>query len=127
MATVASGATTTGVDFGHRGTATVGDTVWLDENEDGSVDEFEEPIAGVEVTLTDFGVECYDVTQAPVADVDLPIEQRQPGGLGLHLIRRLVDSWGYEYRKESWESRITFKKTLAGKPAPANASPTGAA
>lgn len=82
---------------------------------------------GVEVTLTDFGVECYDVTQAPDADVDLPIEQRQPGGLGLHLIRRLVDSWGYEYRKESRESRITFKKTLAGKPAPGNASTTGGA
>jgi len=29
----------------------------------------------------------------PDANVDLPIEERRPGGLGLHLIRRLVDSW----------------------------------
>ncbi|MBI5156899.1 MAG: hypothetical protein HZA58_02665, partial [Acidimicrobiia bacterium] len=35
VAVVLSGATTSGVDFGHRGTGTVGDTVWLDEDEDG--------------------------------------------------------------------------------------------
>jgi anti-sigma regulatory factor (Ser/Thr protein kinase) len=77
---------------------------------------------GVEVTLTDVGVEPFDVTQAPDADIHLPIGQRRPGGLGLHLIRRLVDSWGYEYKVDSRESRITFRKTLAGTPAPGNAS-----
>lgn len=71
---------------------------------------------GVEVALTDSGVEPFDVTAAPDADTSLPIEQRRPGGLGLHLIRRLVDSWGYEYSKERRESRITFRKTLAGAP-----------
>jgi serine/threonine-protein kinase RsbW len=79
---------------------------------------------GVEVALTDSGVEPFDVTQAPDAAIDLPIEQRNPGGLGLHLIRRLVDSWNYEYSKPARESRITFRKTLAGQPAPGNASTT---
>ena len=37
-----------------------------------------------------------------------------PAGLGLHLIRRLVDSWDYAYSKESRQSRITFRKTVAG-------------
>jgi serine/threonine-protein kinase RsbW len=69
---------------------------------------------GVEVTLTDYDVEPFDVTQAPDADIDLPIEQRKPGGLGLHLIRRLVDCVHYEYSPESRESRITFRKTQAG-------------
>ena len=82
---------------------------------------------GVEVTLTDFGVEPFDVTQAPDADVTLSIEQRKPGGLGLHLIRRLVDSWKYEYSQDRRESRITFRKTLAGKPAAGNAATTGGA
>ena len=68
---------------------------------------------GVEVTLTDYDVERFDVTQAPDVDIDLPIEQRKPGGLGLHLIRRLVDSVHYEYSAERRQSRITFRKTRA--------------
>jgi anti-sigma regulatory factor (Ser/Thr protein kinase) len=71
---------------------------------------------GVEVTLTDYDVEPFDVTQAPDADIQLPIEQRKPGGLGLHLIRRLVDSIEYEYSRESRQSRTTFRKTRAGRP-----------
>lgn len=69
---------------------------------------------GVEVTLTDCDVEPFDVTQAPDAEVGLPIEVRQPGGLGLHLIRRLVDSIEYEYSKEQRRSRITFRKLREG-------------
>ena len=87
--------------------------------------DMEKVDGGVEVTLTDFGVEPFDVTRAPDADIDLPIEQRKPGGLGLHLIRRLVDSWSYEYSQKDRQSRITFRKTLAGKPA--EASTTGGA
>ena len=68
---------------------------------------------GVEVTLTDYDVEPFDVTKAPEVDVSLPIEERRPGGLGLHLIRRLMDSVEYEYSRESRESRITLRKTLA--------------
>jgi phosphoserine phosphatase RsbU/P len=71
---------------------------------------------GVEVVLTDHDVEPFDVTQAPDVDIDLPIEQRTPGGLGLHLIRRMVDSITYEYIKETRQSRTVFRKTLAGKP-----------
>ena len=70
---------------------------------------------GVEVTLTDYDVERFDVTQAPDANINLPIEERRPGGLGLHLIRRLVDSMRYEYSDETRQSRITFRKTQAGR------------
>ena len=71
---------------------------------------------GVEVTLIDYDVEPFDVTRAPDADITLPIEERRPGGLGLHLIRKLLDSIEYEYTKESRRSRITFRKTHAGGP-----------
>ena len=80
---------------------------------------------GVEVTLTDYDVEPFDVTQAPDADIELPIEQRKPGGLGLHLIRRLVDSIEYEYSRESRQSRTRFRKTRAGRPASGSAANKG--
>jgi phosphoserine phosphatase len=79
---------------------------------------------GVEVTLTDHDVEPFDVTQSPDVDIGMPIEERKPGGLGLHLIRRMVDSIEYQYTKESRQSRITFRKTLAGQPAAGSAPKT---
>ena len=68
---------------------------------------------GVEVALTDYDVDRFDVTATPDVDISLPIEQRRPGGLGLHLIRRLLDSIEYEYEEASRQSRITFRKTQA--------------
>ncbi len=37
---------------------------------------------GVEVTLIDYDVEPFDVTQAPEVDIGAPIEEREPGGWG---------------------------------------------
>ena len=80
---------------------------------------------GVQVTLTDYDVDPFDVTLAPDADIELPIEQRKPGGLGLHLIRRLVDSIEYEYSTESRQSRTTIRKTRAGRPDSGDAAKKG--
>ncbi|HYL89595.1 MAG TPA: SpoIIE family protein phosphatase [Burkholderiales bacterium] len=66
---------------------------------------------GVEVTLIDADAEPFDVTQAPEADINLPLEQRKPGGLGIHLIRKMVDSIQYRYSADERTSRITFRKT----------------
>ena len=70
---------------------------------------FECGAASVEVNLIDTDVEPFDVTAAPDADVTLPLQQRRPGGLGLHLTRRLVDDLSYEYLAERRESRIRFR------------------
>jgi phosphoserine phosphatase len=66
---------------------------------------------GVEVTIIDSDAEAFDVTQAPDADTNLPIEQRRPGGLGIHLVRKMVDSIRYEYSGAERTSHITFRKT----------------
>ena len=68
---------------------------------------------GVEASLTADGVADFDVTRAPEADVHLPLERRQPGGLGLQLTRPMVDSIEYEYQDTQRRSRVTFSKTLA--------------
>jgi len=78
--------------------------------------------------LTDPDSDRFDVTAAPDANVGLPAEQRRPGGLGLHLIRRLLDDIDYEYSGRS--SRITFRKaftkTWPQTPAMTRDAPAGA-
>jgi len=66
---------------------------------------------GVEATLIDRGVDRFDPTQSPEVDVSRPISERRPGGLGLHLVRKMVDTIDYEYREDVREARITFRKT----------------
>jgi anti-sigma regulatory factor (Ser/Thr protein kinase) len=50
------------------------------------------------VRLTDFDAEPFDLRSAPVVDVRRPIEEREPGGLGLHLVRTMLDEVDYEHR-----------------------------
>jgi len=61
---------------------------------------------GLEVRLTDYDVERFDPTAAAPVDVDAPLEERAPGGLGLYLVMKMVDSIHYEYRNR--QSKITF-------------------
>lgn len=61
---------------------------------------------GIEVSLTDYDVERFDPTRAGQVDTEAPLEERTPGGLGLYLVLKMVDSIHYEYRNR--QSRITF-------------------
>jgi sigma-B regulation protein RsbU (phosphoserine phosphatase) len=73
---------------------------------------------GVELRMIDDNVEPFDITRAPDVDIDAPIEERKPGGLGLHLVRRMADSVAYEYVEERRQSRLTLRFTAAGPAAP---------
>ena len=52
----------------------------------------------VRVSLVDNGGVEFDVTQKREVDIDAPLEERKPGGLGVHLVQNLVDSLDYEYQ-----------------------------
>ena len=44
--------------------------------------------------------------------VEAGIEARKPGGLGVHLVRTMVDDLDYEYEIEDRRMRITVRKVL---------------
>jgi len=49
------------------------------------------------LALTDFDVDPVDFGRGAAPDIDLPLEKRPIGGLGIHLVRSMVDSLTYEY------------------------------
>lgn len=50
---------------------------------------------GLEFTIIDSG-KPFDPTAAPEADTTASVEDRPIGGLGIHLVRQIMDSVGYE-------------------------------
>ncbi len=76
-----------------------------ESNEDILIEMAPHPL-GLEVRLTDYDVERFDPTRAAPVDIDAPLDERSPGGLGLYLVMKMVDSIHYEYRNR--QSKITF-------------------
>lgn len=76
------------------------------ETDEAILIEMKSKTNGVEVSLTDFNVERFDPRDVAPVDVNAPLEQRTPGGLGLYLVLKMVDSIYYEYRNRN--SKITF-------------------
>ena len=61
--------------------------------------------------LVDADSDRFDVnSDAPVVDIDTPLEKRRSGGLGVHLVKRMMDR--VEYRHEERKSTITLHKRL---------------
>lgn len=49
------------------------------------------------IIFTDSGTE-YDPFAAEEPDITLPLEKRRIGGLGIYIVKKLMDSVSYEYR-----------------------------
>jgi len=62
---------------------------------------------GVDVTFADRGVP-FDPTLAPAAKVDLPLEERHAGGMGIHLVREIMRDLRYQ-RSGEW-NQIRMKR-----------------
>jgi serine/threonine-protein kinase RsbW len=56
------------------------------------------PENSVEVSMVDRGGVEFDVTKQRPVDIEAPLEERTPGGLGVYLIQNLVDTLRYEYQ-----------------------------
>jgi anti-sigma regulatory factor (Ser/Thr protein kinase) len=62
------------------------------------------------VALIDRDTDPFDLSDVDPVDVDQPIERRRRGGLGLHLVRSMVDTLDYQYRDR--EMRVSVSTLL---------------
>ena len=63
----------------------------------------------VVLVMRDHDVEPFDLTRAPDPDVHAPLAARSPGGLGLHLVRKLAESVRYEYQDRTATTTVTLR------------------
>jgi anti-sigma regulatory factor (Ser/Thr protein kinase) len=73
-----------------------------------TVGESEEVVLEIDVEperitmrLIDTDVEPWDPAEAPNVDPDQPLDERKPGGLGIHLVKSSVDRLVYEYENRT--------------------------
>src|SRR5262245_3127301 len=65
---------------------------------------------GVIATVEDDGVP-FNPLEAPEPDLDSPIETRQIGGLGIHLVRNVTD--GLVYSRHEGRNRLVMRKHVS--------------
>jgi serine/threonine-protein kinase RsbW len=71
--------------------------------------EIDSEPGAITVSLTDFG-HSFEPDNAPVPDVQAPLEERQAGGFGLFFIRQSVDRMDYRVTEDG--NTMTFIKYL---------------
>lgn len=62
------------------------------------------------LSVTDFDADRFDPRELPEVEVGGTLEERHPGGLGIHLLRKFADRIEYEHHDRT--SRITIYKRL---------------
>ena len=65
--------------------------------------------AELTITVTDDG-HRFNPLDRPEPDVNLPVEDRPIGGLGIHLLRKMADR--IDYAREDSHNRLTLHKKL---------------
>lgn len=62
------------------------------------------------IRLVDTDSEPFDLTDLQAIDTSAPLEERRPGGLGIHLVKCVMDEVSYEYKNRV--TRIRLVKNL---------------
>lgn len=62
---------------------------------------------GIEVEVSD-DAQAFDPLSLPPPNLTAPLEQRKPGGLGVLLVRKMMDEVCYEYR--DGRNHLLFRK-----------------
>ncbi len=61
------------------------------------------------LTFSDTGI-AYNPLEVPAPDLSIPLAEREAGGLGIFLVRKLMDS--VEYRRENGCNVLILKKAV---------------
>lgn len=64
----------------------------------------------LEIQLIDDDVDAFDPSEVPRVRLDAQIEERRAGGLGLHLVKAIVDDIKYEHKDR--RMTVTIVKEL---------------
>lgn len=64
----------------------------------------------IEVRLVDYDSEPFDLTELNDVDTSAPLDKRSPGGLGIHLVKCIMDEVTYEYKNGT--THILLAKNL---------------
>lgn len=62
------------------------------------------------ISLTDYDVEPFDITDTKDVNPNQSLEERRIGGLGLYFVMKMMDTVTYEYKDR--QSKITLIKQL---------------
>ena len=62
------------------------------------------------IHLTDFDVEPFDISKTAEVDTQQSLEERRVGGLGIHLVKQMIDKIEYDYKNR--QSKIILTKHL---------------
>ncbi len=62
------------------------------------------------IHLTDFDVDPFDISKTAEIDTQQSLEERRVGGLGIHLIKQMIDKIEYDYKNR--QSKIILTKHL---------------
>lgn len=59
------------------------------------------------LSFVEFQVDPFDITEIPEPDLTAPAHERRPGGMGIHLVKKLSDRVSYEHRDGVGTTTIT--------------------
>ncbi len=62
------------------------------------------------IHLTDFDVDPFDISKTAEVDTQQSLEERRVGGLGIHLVKQMIDKIEYDYKNR--QSKIILTKHL---------------
>lgn len=66
----------------------------------------------LQISLTDYDVDAFDLRKTEKFNPAKKLEERRVGGLGIPLIKRMMDKIEYEYEEKERQSKITLIKYL---------------